>query len=118
MPPKVVAYALDQSTTVRFEIDPPTGFQEAGSDKVIGDVQDALAPAIETAKLVLDKVKEIRPGEVTVTFGIKVSGKIDWFIARAAAEGNFEITLTWKPAESDVRRDPTKPDELEQAPSQ
>ncbi|MGD0246499.1 MAG: CU044_2847 family protein [Streptosporangiaceae bacterium] len=118
MSAKVVAYALDDSTTVRFEIDPPTGFQEAGPDKVIGGVQDALAPAIETAKLVLDKVKDIRPGEVTVAFGIKVSGKLDWFIARAAAEGNFEITLTWKPTESDSRRTPSRPDELEQTASQ
>lgn len=97
MPPKVVTYALDDSTKVRFEIDPPTGFQEAATDKVIGRVQEALAPAIDTAKLVLDKVKETKPDEVEVTFGIKVSGKLDWFIARAAAEGNFEITLTWKP---------------------
>jgi Trypsin-co-occurring domain 1 len=96
MPPKVVTYALDDSTNVRFEIDPPAGFQEAGTDKVIGKVQDALAPAIDTAKLVLDKLKEAKPGEVTVTFGLKVSGKLDWFIARAGTEGNFQITLTWQ----------------------
>ena len=56
----------------------------SGADKVIGSVQDALGPAIETAKLVLDKLKDAKPGEVTVTFGLKVSGKLDWFVARAA----------------------------------
>ena len=101
MPPKVVTYALDDSTKVRFEIDPPAGFQEAGTDKVIGKVQDALSPAIDTAKLVLDKLKEAKPGEVTVTFGLKVSGKLDWFIARAGTEGNFQITLTWQPDDRD-----------------
>ena len=100
-PPKIVTYALDESTRVRFEIDPPAGFQDAGADKVIGSVQDALAPAIETAKLVLDKLKDAKPGEVTVTFGLKVSGKLDWFIARAGTEGNFQITLNWQPSESD-----------------
>lgn len=101
MPPKVVTYALDDSTKVRFEIDPPAGFQDAGADKVIGKVHDAVAPAVDTAKLILDKIKEAKPGEVTVTFGLKVSGNLDWFIARAGAEGNFQITLTWKPDESD-----------------
>jgi hypothetical protein len=101
MPPKIVTYALDNSTKVRFEIDPPAGFQDAGTDKVIGKVQDALSPAIDTAKLVLDKLKEVKPGEVTVTFGLKVSGKLDWFIARAGTEGNFQITLTWQPDDRD-----------------
>ena len=32
MPPKVVTYTLEDSTTVRFEIDPPAGFQEAGTE--------------------------------------------------------------------------------------
>lgn len=101
MPPTVVAYALDDSTKVRFEIDPPTGFQDAGADKVIGKVQDALAPAIDTAKLILDKLREAKPGEVTVTFGLKVSGKLDWFVVRAGTEGNFQITRTWKPSEAE-----------------
>ena len=33
MLPTIVTYALDDSTKVRFEIDPPAGFQEAGADK-------------------------------------------------------------------------------------
>jgi Trypsin-co-occurring domain 1 len=105
MPPTVVTYALDDATNVRFEIDTPAGFQEAGTDKVIGKVQDALAPAIDTAKLVLDKLKETKPGEVTVTFGLKVSGKLDWFIARAGTEGNFQVTLTWQSGKRDHHAD-------------
>jgi hypothetical protein len=102
----VVTYSLDDSTTVRFEIDPPAGFQDAGADKVIGTVQDALAPAVDTAKLVLDKLKDAKPGEVTVSFGLKVSGKLDWFIARAGTEGNFQITLTWRPGDRDSQPEP------------
>jgi NTP-dependent ternary system trypsin peptidase co-occuring protein len=101
MLPTIVTYALDDSTKVRFEIDPPAGFQEAGADKVIGKVQDALTPAIETAQVILNKLKEAKPGEVTVTFGLKVSGKLDWFVARAGTEGNFQITLTWQPNKDD-----------------
>ena len=99
--PKVVTYELDDSTKVKFEIDPPPGFQEAGGDKVIGKITEALGPAVDTAKLILDKIKEVKPGEVTLTFGLKVSGRLDWFVARASTEGNFQVTLTWKPGESD-----------------
>ena len=29
--------------------------------------------------------------------GIKVTGTANWVVARAATEGNFEVTLTWQP---------------------
>ena len=45
----------------------------------------------------LEKVKESGPDEVELKFGVKVSGTMNWLVARAASEGNFEITLTWKP---------------------
>jgi hypothetical protein len=94
---QVVTYQLDDSTLVRFEIEPPPGFQPASSAAIAGRVRDAVAPAIETAQLVLDKAKALAPEEIEVKFGLKVSGKLDWIVARAASEGNFEITLTWKP---------------------
>jgi hypothetical protein len=60
-------------------------------------VRDAVAPAIEAAKAVLEKVKEIKPDGVEVKFGVKVTGEANWVVARAATEGSFEITLTWTP---------------------
>ncbi len=95
--PQVVTYQLDDSTLVRFEIEPPPGFQPAASTTIAGRVKEAIGPAIETAQLVLDKAKALAPEEIEVKFGLKVSGKVDWIVARAASEGNFEITLTWKP---------------------
>jgi hypothetical protein len=84
---------------VRFEADCPTGFQPAGgAGRIVGTVSDAIAPAIEAAKVVLGKVKEAAPDEVEVSFGVKVSGGMDWLIARAASEANFEIKLTWRPS--------------------
>jgi len=43
------------------------------------------------------KVKEAAPDKIEVKFGIKVSGTANWLIAKAATEGNFDITLTWTP---------------------
>ncbi len=97
MTSQVVTYQLDDSTLVRFEIEPPPGFQPASGATIAGRVKDAIAPAIDTAQLVLNKAKALAPEEIEVKFGLKVSGKLDWIVARAASEGNFEITLTWKP---------------------
>jgi Trypsin-co-occurring domain 1 len=105
---QVVTYQLDESTLVRFEIEPPPGFQPAGGAAIAGRVKEAIAPAIETAQLVLDRAKALAPEEIEVKFGLKVSGKVDWIVARAASEGNFEIKLTWKP-----RGDQSTPDRVQ-----
>jgi hypothetical protein len=91
----IVTYGVDDSTQVKFEIEPGDGFRPAGAGQVLGRVRDAVGPAVEAAKAVLDKVKEARPDQVEVRFGVKVSGEATWLVAKSAAEGSFEITLTW-----------------------
>lgn len=95
MSSQVVTYQVDDSTTVKFEIDPPEGFRPAGPNEVVGRIREAVDPAVQAAKAVLDKVKEAGPDGVELKFGIKVSGSANWFMAKAAAESNFEVTLTW-----------------------
>ncbi len=92
---EIATYTLDDATKVRFEVDPEPGFSLAGPDQVAGRVRDAAGPAIETAKAVLEKVREARPDQVEVRFGVKVSGGSDWIVAKAAGEASFEITLSW-----------------------
>jgi len=103
---QVVTYRVDDTTTVSFEIDPPEGFRPAGPEEILGRVREAVGPAVEAAKAVLEKAKEARPDEVVLKFGIKVSGGASWLVAKAAGEANFEITLTWsRPAhEADTSR--------------
>jgi Trypsin-co-occurring domain 1 len=102
MASQVVTYRLDESTLVRFEVEPPEGFHPAGPDQIAGRVREAIGPAVEAAKTVLEKVKEIAPDQVELKFGVKVSGGAQWLVAKAAAEGNFEITLSWHPRTRDT----------------
>ncbi|GAA2387605.1 CU044_2847 family protein [Dactylosporangium salmoneum] len=98
-PRQVVRYELEDGSQVRFEIAPTPGFEDAaGPDRVAGRVRDAAGQALKAAAEVLDQVREYGPQEVEVKFGLKVSGKADWLFASASAEGNFEVTLKWKPA--------------------
>ncbi len=91
---QVVTYQVGD-TRVRFEAEPPEGFHPAGGGQVIAKVREAVEPAVEAAKAVLDRVKEARPDQVEVRFGVKVSGAADWIVARSAGEASFEIALTW-----------------------
>jgi hypothetical protein len=97
MTSRVATYIADE-VTVSFEIEPVTGFVPAGSvDEVVGRVRDAMGPAVTAAREVLDQVKAIAPDRVEVKFGVKVTGTMNWVVAKAATEGNFEVTLIWDP---------------------
>lgn len=52
-------------------------------------------PAVAAAREVLDQTRAMAPDTVQVKFGVKVTGTAHWLVAKAATEGNFEITLTW-----------------------
>lgn len=92
----VVSYEVDSETIVRFEVDPSSEWEDVSADRIIGKIREAVTPAVHGAKEVLDAVKDAGPDEVEINFGIKVSGDANWFIARAATEANFDVTLTWK----------------------
>jgi hypothetical protein len=94
---RIVTYQVDEATTVKLEIEPPEGFSPSGTDEVLGRVRDAVGPAVDAAKAVLEKVKEARPDAIELKFGIKASGGANWLVAKAAGEANFEVTLTWSP---------------------
>lgn len=94
---EVVRYALDDGSEVQFEIEPVEGYADATSGRVAGRVRTACEPALRAAREVLDQVRAHGPDQVEVKFGIKVSGNMNWLVAKAATEGSFEVTLKWQP---------------------
>jgi hypothetical protein len=109
---EVVTYRVDESTVVGFEIEPVEGFHPAGvGGEIAINVRDAVGPAVEAAKVVLDRVKEACPDQIEVKFGVKVSGGANWLIAKAATEGSFEITLSWSPGGGRSTGAPRTPEE-------
>ncbi|TDD75367.1 hypothetical protein E1293_28420 [Actinomadura darangshiensis] len=93
---EVARYELDDGTRVAFEIVPGDGFRPAGAADVAGRVRDAVDPAVRAARVVLERLKEAAPDEVEVKFGIKVSGKANWVVAKASTDANFEVKLVWR----------------------
>ncbi|UOX87626.1 hypothetical protein MUY14_38865 [Amycolatopsis sp. FBCC-B4732] len=96
MASEVVSYGVDGETVVKVEIEPTAGFRPASPGQIVGQVARAAEPAIEAARVIIEKIKKAKPTEAKVKFGVKVSGGSDWFVAKTSAEANFEITVTWK----------------------
>jgi Trypsin-co-occurring domain 1 len=53
------------------------------------------------------------PDEVSLEFGLKVSGGVNWFFAKAQGEGTIKVTLKWAgnsaaPAPPGTGQDPEK----------
>ncbi|MFE4371604.1 CU044_2847 family protein [Streptomyces sp. NPDC056835] len=92
----IISYALDDQTTVGFEIETGDDFHPVGAETAIARVREAVQPAVQAARTVLDQVAAVKPGEIQLKFGIKVNGTANWLIAKAATEANFEVTLTWR----------------------
>ncbi|KMS76387.1 hypothetical protein ACH49_20985 [Streptomyces leeuwenhoekii] len=97
----MVSYALDDETVVRFEIEPTSEFHQVGAGEIAGQVREAVRPAVEAARAVLDQAVALRPVEVQVTFGVKVTGTANWLVAKASTDANFEVSLVWRPAAAD-----------------
>ena len=96
MPAQIVTYAADDDLVVSFEVAPVPGFAPASAGQIAGRVREAIGPAVEAARVVLDRTKELCPDQVDVKFGVKVTGTANWVVAKAATEGNFEVTLSWR----------------------
>jgi hypothetical protein len=97
--PQIVTYQVEDGTEVLFEIEPVEGYTPAaGLGDVVGVVGKAVEPTIAAAKEVLDRVRRLGPDGVEVKFGVKVTGKANWIVAKVATEGSFEVTLSWHKA--------------------
>jgi hypothetical protein len=75
MPTTRVMYSVDDATIADFEIEPGDGFTPAAAHgEIIASVHDAVGPALQAARAVLDRMKPQASETVTVRFGVRVSG--------------------------------------------
>jgi hypothetical protein len=95
---------------VRFTLDDGSAvlFESAESDLVAlhggaaPDVRDGgklaaqLQGVAEAAEEVAGSLRSrLVPDEVSLEFGLKVSGGVNWFFAKAQGEGTIKVTLKW-----------------------
>jgi hypothetical protein len=97
-----VRFTLDDGSEVMFE--------SAESDLVAlhggapdvrdgGRLTERLQSVAEAAEQVAGSLRSrLAPDEVSLEFGLKVSGEVNWFFAKSQGEGTIKVTLKWAAA--------------------
>jgi Trypsin-co-occurring domain 1 len=95
-----VQFTLDDGSEVMFEsAESDLVAQHGGRPDVRegGRLTERLQGVAEAAEQVSGALRSrLAPDEVSLEFGLKVSGEVNWwFFAKAASEGTIKVTLRW-----------------------
>ena len=97
-----VRYTLDDGSQVVFESAESDLVQLHGGEPDVvdgGRLQTRLEAVAAAAEQVAGSLRSrLRPEEIALEFGLKVSGEVNWrFFAKNQAEGTIKVTLKWQP---------------------
>ena len=102
---QLIEFPLEDGGTVVVEVDEDVAGTTRASrpgevaEKATETFEAALAPVVPAAEALIGRLRGLsqRPEEVTIQFGVKLSGKLNAIIASSAGEANFAVTVKWKP---------------------
>ncbi|HEY9336576.1 CU044_2847 family protein [Kribbella sp. NPDC051936] len=105
---RLVEFPLDQGGTVLVEVDEGGPVMRGiakdraalveEADRTFEAATSVVAPAARSLIARL-RAMDDAPDEVGVEFGLQLSAQTGAFIASAAAQANFKITVTWRSRE-------------------
>ena len=94
-----VRFTLDDGSEVLFEsAESDLVALHGGAPEVRdgGKLTSRLQGVAEAAEEVAGSLRaRLVPDEVSLEFGLKVSGGVNWFFAKAQGEGTIKVTLKW-----------------------
>ena len=94
-----VRFTLDDGSEVLFEsAESDLVALHGGAPEVRdgGKLTARLQGVAEAAEEVAGSLRaRLVPDEVSLEFGLKVSGGVNWFFAKAQGEGTIKVTLKW-----------------------
>ena len=94
-----VRFTLDDGSQVLFEsAESDLVALHGGAPEVRdgGKLTTRLQGVAEAAEEVAGSLRaRLVPDEVNLEFGLKVSGGVNWFFAKAQGEGTIKVTLKW-----------------------
>ena len=105
---RLVEFPLEDGGTVLVEV---AAADEGPTRAGVGDVIKKASETFEKSLAVLEPVgralvqrlRGLSPQEVSIEFGVKLSGEKGLIIARGAAEASFTVKLTWKDAAKEAK---------------
>jgi hypothetical protein len=103
---QLVEFEAGENEIVLVEVDvsDPGVVRAKRPGEIVGRAAQSIEAALESIRPVanafVDKVQTMkaRPAEVSVQFGVKLTMKAGAVIAGSEAEGQFQVTLTWRPS--------------------
>lgn len=106
---RLVEFPLEDGSSIVVEVDEPHELRGttsvARSGELFVKAQLTLAQALDkirpAATGIITRLRTLPdpPDEISVAFGIKLSGEVGAFIAASGVEANYAVTLTWKRSE-------------------
>ncbi|MEU0444325.1 CU044_2847 family protein [Streptomyces tendae] len=96
---QVVTYTTYDGDEVQVEIRPAADdLRPIDPDRPIGRLERAFRPILQAASAAARAARDSadQPDEVTVRFGLTLTGSGQAVVARGLDESNFEITLHWQ----------------------
>ena len=94
-----VRFTLDDGSEVLFESAESDLVAQRTGQPVVregGRLTARLQEVAEAAEEVAGSLRSrLAPDEVSLEFGLKVSGGVSWFFAKAQGEGTIKVTLKW-----------------------
>ena len=105
---EAVARAVGSDRVAETGLQPKGGFRTASADggdvvaKAPGKFDEAMASLKAYAGNLADLIDgfDFTPEEVSVEVGLKMTGSAGFIIAKAGAETEMKVALTWKPTPS------------------
>ena len=92
-------FTLDDGSEVMFESAESDLVAPRGGQPVVregGRLTDRLHGVAEAAEEIAGSLRSrLAPDEVSLEVGLKVSGGVNWFFARAQSEGTIKVTVKW-----------------------
>ena len=94
-----VRFTLDDGSEVMFESAESDLVAPRGGPPDVregGRLTDRLQGVAQAAEQVAGSLRSrLAPDEVSLEFGLKVSGEVNWFFAKSQGEGAIKVTLKW-----------------------
>ena len=95
-----VRFTLDDGSEVMFEVAESDLVAQHGGPPDVregGRLAERLHGVAEAAEQVAGSLRSrLAPDEVSLEFGLKVSGEVNWwFFAKSAGEGTIKVTVKW-----------------------
>jgi hypothetical protein len=100
---EIVELALEDGQTVKVEVDPRSGIvPSARPGEVVARASESFQSALERLTPMSEDIVArfrnlaVRPAEIGIEFGIKLTAEAGVVIAHTSGEANFKVTLQWR----------------------